>query len=154
MSGLRAGVVGVGHMGVNHARVYSELEGCRLAAVFDSDPGRRDAVAKKFHTVAASSLEEFASMVDAATLCTPTVTHHEIGCTLLDQGIHLLVEKPIADTPARARDLAARAAAKGCVLQVGHIERFNPVLAALEAKLPASPPTRTAAPTSASCSIS
>jgi predicted dehydrogenase len=135
MNLVRTGVVGVGHMGINHARVYSELDGCRLAAVFDTDAGRREAAAKKFNTVAASSLGEFASLVDAATLCTPTVTHHEVGRTLLEKGIHLLVEKPIADTPARARALAALAADKGCILQVGHIERFNPVLTALEAKL-------------------
>jgi len=135
MNELRTGVVGVGHMGANHARVYSELPGVRLTAVYDRDPAVAAATAKKYRTHAAATLEEFAGMVDAATICTPTVTHHEIGCFLLDRGKHLLVEKPIADTPEHARELALKAAAGGCVLQVGHIERFNPVLAALEAKL-------------------
>lgn len=135
MRELRAGVVGVGHMGANHARVYAQLEGCRLTAVYDTDSELCASTAKKFGARAAASLEEFGDLVDIATVCTPTVTHYDVGCALLEQGKHLLVEKPITDTPDRARKLAALAASKGCVLQVGHIERFNPVLAALEDKL-------------------
>jgi len=135
MTNFKTGVVGVGHMGVNHARIYSEIEGSALAAVFDSDSATARSAAAKYNTRAAASLEEFASLVDAATICTPTVTHYEIGKTLLAQGKHLLIEKPIADTPAHARELAELAAAKGCVLQVGHVERFNPVLDALESQL-------------------
>jgi len=135
MSDLRAGVVGVGHMGINHARVYSELSNCRLTAVYDTDREKCGEVAGRFGAVAASSLDEFAELVDAATVCTPTVTHHEIGSFLLQQKKHLLVEKPIAQTPEQARDLAASAREAGCVLQVGHIERFNPVLKALEQRL-------------------
>lgn len=134
-SPLRTGVVGVGHMGNNHARIYSELPNSKLTAVFDNDPETAARIAKKYHAHAASSLEEFAGMVDAATICTPTVTHFEIGKFLLERGKHLLVEKPIADTPEAARALSELAAEKRCVLQVGHIERFNPVLAALESKL-------------------
>lgn len=135
MNQVRAGVVGVGHMGAHHARTYAALPGCQLAAVFDSDPEVCAAAARKHETSVASSLEEFASLVDVATICTPTVTHHEIGLFLIARGKHLLVEKPIADTPGRARELVEAAAAAGCVLQVGHVERFNPVLTALEAKL-------------------
>ena len=133
MKNIRTGVIGVGHMGVNHARIYSELG--TLAAVHDSNPETAAAIAKRFHVKATTSLEEFASLVDAATICTPTVTHHELAGFLLERGKHLLVEKPIADTPAHAREMAALAAGKGCVLQVGHVERFNPVLHALEAQL-------------------
>lgn len=135
MSKLRTGVVGVGHMGVNHARIYSELESCDLAAVYDRDPDVAQKIARKYRTHAASSLEEFASMVDAATICTPTVTHYDIGLALLQQGKHLLIEKPITDSPEHARALSNLAAEKKCVLQVGHVERFNPVLTALESKL-------------------
>ena len=135
MSILRTGVVGVGHMGVNHARIYSELANCTLSAVYDQNHDAARQVAKKYRTHAASSLEEFAGLVDAATICTPTVTHYEIGAFLLERGKHLLVEKPVADTPARARALSELAASRSCVLQVGHIERFNPVLTALEGKL-------------------
>jgi predicted dehydrogenase len=135
MNLLRTGVVGVGHMGVNHARVCRELESCSLSAVFDRNQDAAQRVAKKYRTYAAHSLEEFARLVDAATICTPTVTHYEIGAYLLEQGKHLLIEKPIAETPTQARALAALAASRSCVLQVGHIERFNPVLVALEDKL-------------------
>jgi predicted dehydrogenase len=135
MNLLRTGVVGVGHMGVNHARVYRELESCSLSAVFDRNQDAAQRVARKYRTYAAHSLEEFARLVDAATICTPTVTHYELGAYLLEQGKHLLIEKPIAETPTQARALAALAASRSCVLQVGHIERFNPVLLALEDKL-------------------
>jgi predicted dehydrogenase len=135
MSLLRTGVVGVGHMGTSHARVYSELETCSLSAVYDRDRAVAERVARKYRTYAAHSLEEFARLVDAATICTPTVTHYEIGAFLLEHGKHLLIEKPVSETPAQARELSALAASRSCVLQVGHVERFNPVLAALEGKL-------------------
>ena len=135
MKTIRTGVVGVGHMGINHARIYSELPGSQLTAVYDTDREAANAAAKNFHCQAVSSLEEFAGLVDAATICTPTVTHHATGMELLGRGKHLLIEKPIADTPAHARELAEAAALQGCVLQVGHVERFNPVLHALEAQL-------------------
>ena len=79
MSILRTGVVGVGHMGINHARIYSQLENCTLSAVYDKNHDAARYVARKYRTHAASSLEEFAGLVDAATICTPTVTHYEIG---------------------------------------------------------------------------
>ena len=135
MKTLKTGVVGVGHMGINHARIYSEIGGATLAAVYDSNSSTARSVAAKYNTKATTSLEEFATLVDAATICTPTVTHYEIGKILLSKGKHLLIEKPIADTPAHARELSDLAAANRCVLQVGHVERFNPVLHALEAQL-------------------
>ena len=135
MNTLRTGVVGVGHMGVNHARIYADLRSCNLSAVYDRNPDAAQRVARKYRTYAAHSLEEFARLVDAATICTPTITHYEIGAYLLEQGKHLLIEKPVAETPTQARALSALAASRSCVLQVGHIERFNPVLAALEGKL-------------------
>ncbi len=135
MKTVKAGVVGTGSMGMNHVRVYSELAGCELAAVYDANAAAAEAAGKKFRVPVARTLEEFADLVDAATICTPTVTHYAIGKQLLARKKHLLVEKPIADQPAHARELAALAQAQGCVLQVGHIERFNPALQALEAKL-------------------
>jgi predicted dehydrogenase len=122
-------------MGANHARLYSEIPGSQLTAVFDSNPETAAAAAKRFHCRAASTLAEFSSLVDAATVCTPTVTHHPIGMELLAGGVHLLIEKPIADSPQAARELAGMAAEKKRVLQVGHVERFNPVLHALESQL-------------------
>jgi predicted dehydrogenase len=111
------------------------LPGSKFSAVFDINPEACQAVAKKFGVHAATSLEDFADRVDAATICSPTVTHFEIGAALLVKGLHLLIEKPIADTPAHAQELSRLADIHGCILQVGHIERFNPVLAALEGRL-------------------
>ncbi|MEO6846647.1 MAG: Gfo/Idh/MocA family oxidoreductase [Chthoniobacterales bacterium] len=132
---LRVGVVGVGHIGSFHARIYSELESCILASVFDDNPNSAVYAARKFNTKATTSLEEFASAVDAATISTPTSTHYVIGKFLLERGKHLLIEKPITDTTAQALELADLAHSKGCILQVGHVERFNPVLDALEERL-------------------
>jgi predicted dehydrogenase len=132
MSESRVGVVGVGHIGKNHARVYSEMEGAQLAAVYDVNPEAASAVAEQFGTKAAASLDEFASLVDAASVCTPTPDHYISGCKLLGLGKHLLIEKPITENTQHARELAELAHASSLVLQVGHVERFNPVLDALE----------------------
>jgi len=135
MKKLRVGVVGVGHIGSSHARLYSGVAGAELAAVYDVDPGRANAIAKKLGTTVARSLDEFADSVDAASICAPTKSHHEIALPLLKRGKHLLVEKPIAENPQHATELAEVAARNGLILQVGHVERFNPVLSALEARL-------------------
>ena len=136
MNPINVGVVGVGHIGKSHARVYSELgEGARLTAVFDTDHANAEAMAAQFGARAARSLEEFASLVDAATVATPTPTHFPVAKLLLEQGKHLLVEKPITENTADARALSELASAQGCVLQVGHIERFNPAFGALETLL-------------------
>jgi len=135
MNPLRVGVAGVGHIGINHARIYADLPGCQLTAIYDSNPAAAAAAAKKYKTNVAASLEEFASMIDAASVATPTITHFSIASELIKQGKHLLVEKPIADSSIHAHQMAALARDHGCILQVGHVERFNPALSALEAKL-------------------
>jgi predicted dehydrogenase len=135
MKKLRVGVVGVGHIGSNHARLYAEVPTAELTAIYDVDAGRANSIAKKFRTTAAKSLEEFAQLVDAASISTPTNSHHEIALPLLERGKHLLVEKPISENPQHAAELAELAARNGLILQVGHVERFNPVLSALEARL-------------------
>ena len=132
---VRAGVCGVGAIGRNHARLYSELESAELAAIFDADSERAREVADEFGGTVVGTMEEFLERVDAASVSTPTVTHREIGTALLEAGKHVLVEKPIADSLDDAKALIDLAAEKGCVLQVGHIERFNPVMAQLEARL-------------------
>jgi len=135
MNRIRAGVVGVGHIGINHARIYSELETCELSAVYDANPTNAEAAVRKFGGRAARSLEEFSDLVDAATVSTPTPTHFPIGTDLLSRGKHLLIEKPITENAADARALGALAQQNDCVLQVGHVERFNPALGALEERL-------------------
>src|SRR6266446_6229803 len=135
MNKIRVGVVGVGHIGKNHARLYAELSGAQFTAIYDTDAVRAREHAIEFGVVAVSSLEEFAEKVDAASIATPTNTHFEIGRDLLARGKHLLIEKPITENTAHASELAALAAERRLVLQVGHVERFNPVLSALEQHL-------------------
>jgi predicted dehydrogenase len=135
MKKLRVGVVGVGHIGTNHARLYSEIDSADFAAVYDVDFARANRIAKKFGATAAKSLEELAELIDAASIATPTGTHFAVGRPLLKQGKHLLIEKPITDDTAEASELAELAAQNQLILQVGHVERFNPVLSALEARL-------------------
>jgi len=135
MKNLRVGVVGVGHIGSNHARIYSELPNADLVAILDIDPARADEIGGKYKTTVAASLNEFAGMVDAASIATPTNAHFSIARDLLARGKHLLIEKPITEKTSDARDLAEIAAEKRLVLQVGHVERFNPVLSALEQRL-------------------
>ncbi|MFZ4717453.1 MAG: Gfo/Idh/MocA family oxidoreductase [Chthoniobacterales bacterium] len=135
MKTIRAGVVGPGSIGINHARIYSELEGCELVAIYDADRRNAEKAAAKYGGRPCTDLEEFADLVDVASVATPTEFHHEVGTLLLKKGKHLLIEKPIATNTAQALDLAATAAANNCILQVGHIERFNPGLEALEQQL-------------------
>ena len=135
MKTLRVGVVGVGHIGKNHARLYSQLPGAKFTAIYDTDAARAKQIAGEFGAVAVGTLSEFIDQVDAASIATPTNTHFEIARELLNRGKHLLIEKPIAENTARASELAELAAARQLVLQVGHVERFNPVLSALEQRL-------------------
>jgi predicted dehydrogenase len=135
MKTLRVGVVGVGHIGKNHARLYAETETAKFAAIYDTDAEIAAQIAEQYQVRAASSLDEFAELIDAATVATPTNSHFSVAHPLLEKGKHLLIEKPITDNTAQASQLAELAAQRRLVLQVGHVERFNPVLGALEARL-------------------
>jgi predicted dehydrogenase len=135
MEKLRVGVVGVGHIGSNHARIYSEIDSAQFAAVYDLDLARAGHIAKKYGATPAKSLDEFAGMIDAASVATPTNTHYEVAYRLLGGNKHLLIEKPITETTRQASELSEIAAANKLILQVGHVERFNPVLGALEERL-------------------
>jgi predicted dehydrogenase len=135
MKKLRVGVVGVGHIGKNHARLYAETETAEFAAIYDTDAETAAKISQQYQVRAATSLEEFAELIDAASVATPTNSHFSVAHPLLEKGKHLLIEKPIADDTAQASQLAQLAAERRLVLQVGHVERFNPVLGALEARL-------------------
>ena len=135
MAIIKAGVAGAGSMGRNHARIYSLLTGVELVAIHDADFSRAQAVAAEFGGRAVASLEELASLVDLASVAVPTVAHREVGCFLLDHGVHVLMEKPIAAHVADARALVDTARRCEKLLAVGHVERFNPVLSQLESKL-------------------
>ncbi len=132
---IRIGVAGVGAMGKNHARVVSELDGALLTAVYDVDQARAGELAAQYRTRAVTSIEEFATLVDAAAVAVPTVAHRQVAGFLLEQGKHVLVEKPLSESLQEAQELVALAQAKNLVLQVGHIERFNPVMRQLEERI-------------------
>jgi predicted dehydrogenase len=124
-SPLRVAVVGVGHVGARHAQVYAAMPGVRLAAVCDRDARRAGQVARTLGCRALTDARDLAGLVEAVSLAVPTSAHAAIGLTLLEQGVHLLIEKPIATTLADADALIRAARRRGCVLQIGHIERFN-----------------------------
>lgn len=132
---LRAGVAGSGSMGRNHARCYSLIEGTELTAVYDADLERAKAVADEFGAQAVDSLEALAEACDLASVAVPTVAHLAVGGDLMRRGVHVLMEKPIATNVAEAQELVRIAAENDRILQIGHIERFNPVMKELEAKL-------------------
>jgi predicted dehydrogenase len=132
---IRVGIVGVGSIGKNHARIYSALPGVKFSAILDTNTEAADATSQEQGVPVATTLEEFASLVDAATVSTPTPHHYEIGKFLLNHGKHLLIEKPITETPEQALELVKLAKERAVILQVGHVERFNPVLSALEQRL-------------------
>ena len=132
---VKVGVVGVGAIGRNHARIYAGLESADLVCIYDANQEHARALAAEFGTEAVDTVDELVARVDSASVATPTVTHREIATMLLSAGKHVLVEKPIADSVDDARAMIALANENGCVLQVGHIERFNPVMSQLEARL-------------------
>ena len=132
---VKVGVAGVGHMGKEHARIYAESKEAELVGVHDSNPDTAKKIAEKYRTRAFSSLEEMVDSVEAASIVTPTTTHLAIAAPFLKKGKHVLVEKPIAMDTAEARELVNLADQHGAKLAVGHVERFNPVLAALEERL-------------------
>ena len=124
-SPLRVAVIGIGHLGSRHAQIYAAMPGVRLEAVCDIDPGRARAAARALRCRAVTDVRQLRGAVDAASLAVPTSLHAAIGVPLLRQGVHLLIEKPIAATLPQADALLREATRRGCVLQVGHIERFN-----------------------------
>ncbi len=123
----RVGVVGVGHLGALHAQKYSAHPGVELAAVYDSNAGRRAEVARAQGCTAAPSLEALLDQVDAVSVAVPTAAHLDTGMRVVEAGIDMLIEKPMAAGADEAGRLAAAAAERGVIVQVGHLERFNPV---------------------------
>ncbi|MFN2633383.1 MAG: Gfo/Idh/MocA family protein [Thermoanaerobaculia bacterium] len=127
---VRVAVIGVGHLGRHHARIAASLRGVRCVGVVDRHPGRAREVGAEFGIPVLASLEEAAGAAEAVIIATPTVSHAEIARTLLARGCDVLVEKPITTTVSEANTLLALARAKGRVVQVGHVERYNPAVQA------------------------
>jgi len=132
---VRVAVLGVGSLGKEHARIYAELAAAGLidfTGVYDVLPETAQRIAEKYKVRRFASVEETAAAADALSVVTPTTTHFELARLLLSQGRHVLLEKPMTDNAAQAAELVERARQGECVLQVGHVERFNPVIRYLE----------------------
>jgi predicted dehydrogenase len=130
---IRVAVIGVGEFGRNHVRVWRETEGAELVGVVDENSERAQKVAAEFRTPVIAGVDELiAEQVDAVSLAVPTKEHARIGCRLLEAGLDVLVEKPIAASLEEADQLIAAAKKNGRVLQVGHLERFNPAITAVQ----------------------
>ncbi|NYB51202.1 MAG: Gfo/Idh/MocA family oxidoreductase [Methanobacteriaceae archaeon] len=134
MNKVNVGVIGVGAMGHNHVRVYTRLKNANLLAVSDLMKGTLAEVSKKYNTVGFVDYDNILKMpeIDAVSVCVPTTYHHEVVMSAIEQGKHVLVEKPIAFTLKEAKDMVRAARKQGVKLATGHVERFNP--AVLEAK--------------------
>jgi predicted dehydrogenase len=128
---IRVAVVGAGDFGRNHARVYRELDNAELVGIVDPNAERAAQVASEFSTDVFPDIESLTGRVDAASVAVPTVHHARVGCRLLELGIDVLVEKPMAASLAEADELLSAASRARRILQVGHLERFNPAVVAV-----------------------
>jgi predicted dehydrogenase len=128
MKSLRAGVIGVGHLGQHHARLYATLPGSTLIGVTDQDRGRAQVIADRHGAKTFAALSDLLDHVDLVSVAVPTSAHYTVAKACLQAGKHVLVEKPIAVLPAEAEELVGLAKGRGCRLQVGHSERFNPIM--------------------------
>lgn len=135
MNELRAAVIGVGYLGRFHAQKYAALKGVDLVGVADADPQRAAAVAAEVHTQAVADYQELLAQVDLVSVVVPTDGHYAVVRACLEAGKHVLVEKPITQTVAEADDLIALARSQNRLLQVGHLERFNPAWLALRPRI-------------------
>jgi predicted dehydrogenase len=132
---LNVAVIGAGHMGRFHAEKFARCQGARLAAVVDADRTRAAKLAEAYGCAARSELTGISAEADAAVVAVPTDRHYEVALACLREGLHVLVEKPLAPTLEQADALIAAADARGVVLQVGHVERFNKAFRALAARM-------------------
>ncbi len=134
---LRSAVIGVGAMGIHHARVYNELDGVELVAVADAEARRAEAVGRRFKV---PFYTDYLQMLDRerpdlVSIAVPTSLHYDVSLGAIDRGVHLLVEKPIASAVGEAEEMVRRARQQGVKLSVGHIERFNPAVIELKRRL-------------------
>ncbi len=133
--GIRVAVIGTGYLGRHHARVFSEIEETELVGVVDLDKERAGEIAEQYRCQAFVDYRDVLPHVDALSIVTPTTTHYEIAMNSLQAGKDLLVEKPFTRTIEEAEALIAEAEGSGRIIQVGHLERFNPVVLYIEEKL-------------------
>jgi predicted dehydrogenase len=135
MKKVRVAVVGVGYLGQFHAEKYATLSDSELIGVVDADPARATQIAGKMNAQAFSDPGQLIGLVDAVSIVVPTIHHYRIAKQFLEGGVHVLLEKPITVTLEQADELIKLGDRKGLILQVGHIERFNPALTAVKSLL-------------------
>ncbi len=129
---IRCGVAGVGSLGQHHARIYSTLPGAELAGIYEPNDARAAEICAKFNCRRFATIAELGDECDAVSVVVPTDRHAEVALPLLAKKTHLLIEKPICASLEEAEQVLAAARENGCIVQVGHIEHFNPVMAFLE----------------------
>jgi len=132
MGKLKVGVIGTGHLGKLHTKMFAEIENCELVGIYDSNSEQAKNVSEEYKVSAANSIEELLDKVDAVSIAAITSAHYEIAIKCFDKGIHVFVEKPITATIPQAEELVKISNDKKLNLQVGHIERFNPALVSME----------------------
>ena len=132
MSTLPIGVIGVGHLGSLHAKLLRDVPGVQLAGIYDERPDHAAKVAAELGTTAFPDIESLLAACEAVTIATPTSTHAEVAARAIEQGRHVMIEKPITATVEEAEALCAHARTKGVTVQVGHVERFNAAILALD----------------------
>ncbi len=135
MNPVAVGVLGVGSLGFHHARLLADIAEAHLVGIYDVDQERARSVAAEHGTRAFADLDGLLAEVEAVCVVVPTSAHHEVARAAIEHNCHLLIEKPITTTTVEADDLIERAAAKGLIIQVGHIERFNGAVRACEPHL-------------------
>ncbi|NUO07428.1 MAG: Gfo/Idh/MocA family oxidoreductase [Candidatus Brocadia sp.] len=132
MHRLKVAVIGVGHLGKEHARVYTELPEVELVGVVDIQRKQAEKIAQQYNTQCFSNYKDIIGKVAAVSIAVPTKSHYAIAKDFLQHGVHVMLEKPMTGTVSEARELIGISKARGVVLQVGYIERFNPAIAAIK----------------------
>jgi len=132
MNKLKVGVIGTGHLGKLHTKMFKSIENCELVGIYDSNPEQVKVVSTEFNVQGMSSVEELLKKVDAVSIAATTTAHHEVAKKCFENGVHVFIEKPITATIREAEELVEISERKNLNLQVGHIERFNPALVSME----------------------
>lgn len=132
MNKLKVGVIGTGHLGKLHTKMFKSIDNCELVGIYDSNPEQSKAVSTEFNVQSTSSVEELLKKVDAVSIAATTTVHHELAKKCFEYGVHTFIEKPITVTIKEAEELVEISEMKKLNLQVGHIERFNPALVSME----------------------
>ena len=132
MNKLKVGVIGTGHLGKLHIKMFKSMDNCELIGIFDSNSEQLNLVSSEYGVQSSKTIDELLKKVDAVSIAATTTAHHEIAKKCFEFGVHVFIEKPITATIKEAEDLVNISEKKNLNLQVGHIERFNPALVAME----------------------